>query len=172
SDADSAGELMAGMVVLVSEGAASADSLWQLTTDGVITIGTTALTFARKDTLSLASNAEAQGLSVGTKAISPATLNAALQGANQTLAASGYQKLPGGLFLQWGAFSVGVGSSQSITFPISFPTACQAVVSGLYETASSDHVKVAFDLVTTSGFTARGDASSGTAAGRWLAIGY
>jgi phage-related tail fiber protein len=33
----------------VSEGVTLADTLWMLTTDGPITIGTTALTFARKD---------------------------------------------------------------------------------------------------------------------------
>jgi hypothetical protein len=49
TDADGAGELTSGAVFSVEEGAANADSLWMLTTDGTITIGTTALTFARKD---------------------------------------------------------------------------------------------------------------------------
>lgn len=48
-DADSAGELTSGAVVAVEEGAFYADSLWMLTTDGPITIGTTPLTFTRKD---------------------------------------------------------------------------------------------------------------------------
>jgi phage-related tail fiber protein len=49
TDADGVGELTAGAVVLVEEGTANADSQWMLITDGTITIGTTALTFARKD---------------------------------------------------------------------------------------------------------------------------
>lgn len=49
TDADGVGELTSGAVVAVEEGTTNADSQWMLTTDGAITIGTTALTFARKD---------------------------------------------------------------------------------------------------------------------------
>jgi phage-related tail fiber protein len=48
TDADGAGELTAGAVVLVEEGTANADSQWMLTTDGMITIGTTSLNFLRQ----------------------------------------------------------------------------------------------------------------------------
>lgn len=47
TDADGAGELTSGAVVSVEEGSTNADSQWQLTTDGAITIGTTALVFTR-----------------------------------------------------------------------------------------------------------------------------
>jgi phage-related tail fiber protein len=47
TDADGAGELTSGAIVAVEEGTANADSQWMLTTDGAITIGTTALTFVR-----------------------------------------------------------------------------------------------------------------------------
>jgi len=49
TDADGVGELTSGAVVAVEEGTVNADSQWMLTTDGTITIGSTALTFARKD---------------------------------------------------------------------------------------------------------------------------
>lgn len=45
TDADAAGELTPGMVVTVEEGTLLADTTWELSTDGPITIGTTALTF-------------------------------------------------------------------------------------------------------------------------------
>jgi phage-related tail fiber protein len=48
TDADAAGELTSGALVPVEVGTANADSLWMLTTDGTITIGTTALAFARQ----------------------------------------------------------------------------------------------------------------------------
>lgn len=51
TDADGAGELTSGSVVAVEEGTLYADSQWMLTTDGPITIGTTSLTFTRKDTV-------------------------------------------------------------------------------------------------------------------------
>ncbi|QOK96357.1 phage tail protein [Ralstonia pseudosolanacearum] len=45
ADADQALEVTPGMLVPVEEGAANGDSLWQLATNGPITIGTTALAF-------------------------------------------------------------------------------------------------------------------------------
>lgn len=39
----------------------------------------------------------------------------------QSLGASGYQKLPGGLILQWGTQVVGIASSAVFTWPIAFP---------------------------------------------------
>lgn len=44
-DANQAGELTAGLQVTVEEGTANADTTWVLTTDGAITIDTTALSF-------------------------------------------------------------------------------------------------------------------------------
>lgn len=45
---DTSAELVPGMLVTVAGGNANADTIWQLTTDGPITLNTTALTFARK----------------------------------------------------------------------------------------------------------------------------
>lgn len=49
TDADGVGELVSGMLAVVQEGTANADTIWELSTDGVITIGTTGITFVRKD---------------------------------------------------------------------------------------------------------------------------
>lgn len=64
-------------------------------------------------------------------------------GSNQSLTANGYQKLPGGLILQWcsGAPTTAEGS-QTITFPLTFPNAClgafpsvqAAAAAGAYDT--------------------------------------
>lgn len=69
-----------------------------------------------------ASNAEAQAQSVTNKYISPATLAAAFQAANQSLSASGYQKLPGGLILQWGNTTSSASADSTVTLPVAFPT--------------------------------------------------
>lgn len=139
ADVDQVDELTAGAIVMVEEGTTLADSLWELTTDGTITIGTTSLTWVRKDgsvvpdaststkgKVQLATNAEAQALTDALKSLTPATLAAALQGSNQSFAANGYQKLPGGLILQWGTGVIGSGTVT--TFPVAFPTACYLVV--------------------------------------------
>ncbi len=47
TDADNSVEVTAGLTVMVEEGTTQADSQWRLTTDGAITLGTTALTFAQ-----------------------------------------------------------------------------------------------------------------------------
>ena len=47
TDADSSAEVTAGMFTFVAEGTVNADSGWVLTTNDVITLGTTALTFAQ-----------------------------------------------------------------------------------------------------------------------------
>lgn len=47
-------------------------------------------------------------------------------GSNQSLTTNGYQKLPGGLVMQWGTetgYTTG-SATGSVTFPIAFPTAC------------------------------------------------
>ena len=46
NDGNEDGEIQAGMIVMVTEGATYADTQWKLTTDGTIDIGTTALVFA------------------------------------------------------------------------------------------------------------------------------
>jgi hypothetical protein len=46
-DADTTGEVSAGMIIMITEGTTYADTQWKLTTDDPITIGTTALTFVR-----------------------------------------------------------------------------------------------------------------------------
>jgi hypothetical protein len=47
-------------------------------------------------------------------------------GSNQSLGSNGYQKLPGGLIMQWGTFTTS-GSKTTVTFPTAFTTACYNV---------------------------------------------
>lgn len=124
-----------------------------------------------KGILEIATAAEAQAFTAN-KAIDGAKLAAALQGANQSLAASGYQKLPGGLIIQWGEVAgVVTGTPTAITFPIAFPSACLfAEVSGTVYTATGQannvvNAKSASGITITCGGTA-------TQSYMWLSIGY
>ena len=109
TDADGVGELTAGSVVLVEEGTANADSKWMLTTDGTITIGTTALTFARKDA------GAAVGLPTGALMYFPATTppsgwlkrNGALLSRTTYAALWAYAQGSGNLAANDGAWQVG-----------------------------------------------------------------
>ncbi len=90
-------------------------------------------------------------------------------GANQSLTSSGYQKLPGGLIIQWGVTAA--ASSGSITFPISFPNSCFNVLMLL---KGSENTVIYVTGTTTSGFTWGANAYAGTGynAKAWFSIGY
>ena len=76
----------------------------------------------------VASTAQARGWTSNTALITPLRLAEAFQGSNQSLSANGYQKLPGGLIMQWCSAEVAVGSAVgstatvSVVFPLAFTT--------------------------------------------------
>jgi len=119
-----------------------------------------------KGIIEIATAAEAQALTDDLRALTPAKLKAALQGSNQSLSGSGYQKLPGGLILQWGSYSFVASNSASVTFPIAFPTAVLQFGTFLPNTPTI----VTTVSATTSGMTLAGSVS-GTYSGAWVAIG-
>lgn len=128
-----------------------------------------------KGILELATVAEAQALTDDARAITPLKLKNAFQGGNQSLGTNGYQKIPGGLILQWGSWSSGAGlAGQAITFPVAFPNAVLFVApvvvttSGANMQSDSAIGHAAIVSPTTSGFTARVAATTGL----WFAIGY
>jgi len=94
---------------------------------------------------------------------------------------NGYQKLPSGLIMQWGVYS-GVlvhGTSYTVTFPISFPTACLTVLPSVFQNSLiSTTTSLGFFKVMTKqktdftgqwGWTAGGSAQTDF---NYLAIGY
>lgn len=104
----------------------------------------------------------------------PAGLSAFL-GSNQSLTENGYQKLPGGLTVQWGKVSyLGTdgAAGKLVNFNIAFPNACLAIVSsdsgsGVNSTASTP--------VSTTQFRVWGrynDGAYATTDIRWIALGY
>jgi hypothetical protein len=104
----------------------------------------------------------------GSSCVTPLGLAEAFSGANQSLATSGYQKLPGGVIIQWGRFT----GSASITFPVAFPTACGGVVctiTGGAGSGSSDYTCWPSGIPSTSGFSTNATAAN---AGMYLAMGY
>lgn len=126
-----------------------------------------------------ATSAEAQALTDTVRAITPATLGDAFKGGNQSLAASGYQRLPGGLVLQWGTVTASGGTGgANATLPVAFPTAGlaavavsmadnnSACVSGL--TATQLYIS-GIEHTTTAPYNA--NSPNGTKH-YWVAIGY
>lgn len=83
---------------------------------------------------------------------------------SKSLASSGYQKLAGGLIMQWGF----VTTNSTVTFPIAFPTQCFGVTFGAYGTESGIP---RYTSVSTTSFV-YSSASFGNQDAFWIAIGY
>lgn len=134
--------------------------------------------------LQIASLAEAQAWIDNTKALSPLRLAEALKGANQSFSGNGYQKIPGGLILQWGSATfpnTGAGSTQvNINFPLAFPTVLFYIggnCNDVFNTTQGDGPGIEFRSLSLSSFTAYADPAGGLAIDkavpfRWMAIGY
>lgn len=60
---------------------------------------------------------------LATTAFVRAAIPALFQGANQSLATSGYQIFPGGLIIQWGRAFL-TANPATVTFPITYPNGC------------------------------------------------
>lgn len=73
--------------------------------------------------IKIATTAQAQSLTADNVALTPAKLAAAFGGANHGIADSGYQKLPGGLIIQWTSVTTSAAGNVTFTFPIAFPNA-------------------------------------------------
>ena len=94
-------------------------------------VATTAgATEATAGLIELATTAEAQAGTDDLKAITPLKIFNSLTGSNQSLASSGYQKLHGGLILQWVKFTSTTTGDQTINFPISFPNSALSISTG------------------------------------------
>lgn len=91
-------------------------------------------------------------------------------------ASSGYQKLPGGLIMQWGQTgTIGANATASVSFPISFPNAClnvQATRTTTDNFAGDKRDSYAAYGYSTSGFTMFNQYESISSAYAWFAIGY
>ena len=94
-----------------------------------------------------------------------------MQGANQSLAASGYQRLPGGLIIQWGITSSIVNDTYvTVTFPLTFPNAMfAAYASATTNVGTSYATNVWCYPVSTSQMQVYNNTD--TAIAYWFAIG-
>lgn len=128
-----------------------------------------------KGLLKLATAALAQGWADDTVALTPWSLGQSFKGANQSLAAAGFQRLPGGLIMQWGTATLNGGTS--VTFPFAFPNRCVSVAVGRTASVSGLAEYAQVTAIGVSGFTAVGLEGNGawvssTFALDWFAVGY
>lgn len=87
---------------------------------------------------------------------------------DHSLGGNGYQKLPGGLIMQWG-YSNDTASTMTITLPIAFPNAFLNVQLTITSASVSS---AGASISNTSQFSFTRDASYPTSGFYWFAIGY
>jgi len=93
-------------------------------------------------------------------------------GSNQSLTTDGYQKLPGGLIIQWGTAD---DTDLNVSFPIAFPNTCLNVVMTFKDVTFASQFAAFYISTTnwtTTGFTK--NTALGNIGGKrpWIAIGY
>ena len=100
----------------------------------------------------------------------PSVSQSSFTGSNQSLATDGYQKLPGGLIIQWATITT--SGATTWTFPIAFPNAC-FIVQGTAKSSAQRFISVSANTTTTAtvyGYSDGGSAYNGPA--YMLAMGY
>lgn len=116
----------------------------------------------------------------GTQAVNKAYADlkvalASFTGSNQSLTGSGYQKLPGGLIIQWGT-SVAVtnaGGGESVTYPIAFPTSSfQPIICNGDNNVSLHNVSIISVQVSRTGFGWASSLANTAQRINWIAIGF
>lgn len=122
----------------------------------------------------LATDAEVAALADTGRTITPSGLGSVFA---KSIAANGYQKLPGGLIFQWGkTATITGGSTVTVTLPLTFPTGCLGAYATMDTDAqisngtSSAHASV----VSTSQIKVTNDTygEHPNLAAYWFAIGY
>lgn len=98
----------------------------------------------------------------------------AFKGANQSLSVNGYQKLPGGLIIQWGRIAMEANESTkgTITFPIAFPAACLQVITTVESNDTDANDAFEAFVITGSLTTTTAQVRFGSNRGSWSATNY
>ena len=126
-----------------------------------------------------ATAAQAQELTDNTRAITPTMLAVAFTN-NSSPNVNGYQKMPGGIILQWGVVArAPEQSSIIVTYPIAFPRAAWhvGITSGSVTGAGTPPIVCSLSSIIATSFTGEfkrgtGEAVEITLNLRWFAIGY
>ncbi|KXJ63053.1 hypothetical protein AXY46_03280 [Achromobacter xylosoxidans] len=118
----------------------------------------------------IATTAQAQAQTDDARALTSKKLADAFKGSNQLLSSTaGFQKLPGGLILQWGNASA-VGGTVTVTFPFAFPnTNFTGLTTPDSPALCSAYRSVSLSQCTLLLHNGSGVAQNGTV--RWCALG-
>lgn len=184
ADADNGAEFNGGAIIPVEEGTVNADTNWQVTNDGVVTIGATGLTFQKVGASTVITAASDPTFVDNSNSAASTSWMRGAMGAIATaagfaisLAANGYIKFPswlGGLIVQWGQAQTTTNITINVTYPIAFSNAVILTIGAYTEDvgiSGSDAVSTVSR--STTGMTLRTSVNdAGTIDLNWFAIGY
>lgn len=191
TDADANAEVTPGMLVTIENGTTLADTVWELTTNGPIVVGTTVLTFELtaaltatqvdaetgtnnirrmtalrvfqalrsaavnatellRGVLRVGTQAEVDAGTVDDVAITPKKLR---HGLLYSFGANGYFFLPSwltGFGFQWGEVpNVSADGTQSVTFPLEFPTEVFGMLANLKTNTPGTNPTAVYSIATS-----------------------
>jgi hypothetical protein len=132
-----------------------------------------AATTSATGVVELATDAEAMAGTDTTRAVTPSNLASA-----KSYGASGYQKFPGGLIIQWGVSgSLSPDANTTLSLPITFPNAGLVAVGTILNSATGDDdTAVRVLALSTTQITLRAEGMSALHSGtryiNYVAIGY
>lgn len=109
-----------------------------------------------------------------TKVPTTAFFRGEFTGANQSLGTNGYQKLPGGLILQWG-YNAGNAAGFTVSFPTAFPNAVVNVTGQCALIYSGAFSLLAITAINTSNFSGFMNSTGSVHVADaffWTALGY
>lgn len=86
-------------------------------------------------------------------------------------ASPGYQKLPGGLVIQWGTGAIPTSGSATVSFPLLFTKGIFQLITPL-DSSSSNNYRVAVSTSTLSTMTMTSTNTQNTTGVMWMAAGY
>lgn len=117
-------------------------------------------------TIRVGTQAEVNAGTIDDAAITPKKFVEAFKGSALSLYANGYQRLPSGLIVQWGA-NIFNTTETAVTFPIAFPNEGFCVLAS--NSTNTPSVTVSAGSLTKTGF--KGTASVGGSLHFWIAFG-
>lgn len=139
-------------------------------TDPVGNVGDWESAFLSADqAVQVATAAQSRAMTANNVYLSPLQLANAFTGTNQQLAANGYQKLPGGLIIQWG-FTSTTTASGTTTLPTPFPTFFRSIVATDATTGTAQAVACTIGGLTSFSWVVANNTPQQDF--YWMAIGH
>lgn len=123
--------------------------------------------------LPVASPEQARALASSNALMTALNVAQAFGGGNQSMGRPGFQKLPGGLVLQWGSVSIAQSKREDVALPVPFPNGGFVAVANKGGQIGTNNIgEIGTELSRTHVIIVNNTEGSSLQGIRWLAIGF